>query len=84
MTLNLTAYRLRQQRRRMRLTQREVGDRLHVTAMTISKYETCRLPPTQMLIELARLYGVSTDYLLGVTDKANKKSEEKPHEQETP
>lgn len=68
MTLNLTAYRLRQQRKRMRLTQREVADRLHVSAMTISKYETCRLPPTQMLIELARLYGVSTDYLLGVTN----------------
>lgn len=39
------------------------------------EYETCRLPPTQMLIELARLYGVSTDYLLGVTDAVSEPSQ---------
>ena len=67
MTISTTAYRLRRLRKRMRLTQREVADRLHVSAMTISKYETCRLP----LVELARLYGVSVDYLLGLSDAPN-------------
>ena len=48
------------------LTQVQVAERLHISKAVMSSYETgIRLPSYDVLIKLARLYGVTTDYLLG-------------------
>jgi len=49
------------------LTQVQISQRLHISKAMISSYETgIRLPSYDVLIKFARLFGVSTDYLLGV------------------
>lgn len=50
-------------------TQQELADYLNITARTIRKYEsgTCR-PTFEGIIKLAEFFGVSTDYLLGLSD----------------
>jgi transcriptional regulator with XRE-family HTH domain len=51
------------------LTQREVADHLHIRQNTYSQYENGqRGLPIDTLIKLARYFGVSTDYILGLTD----------------
>lgn len=46
-------------------TQRALAQRLHVTSGTISNYENGNhLPDVDKLVDLADLFGVSTDYLL--------------------
>ena len=49
-----------------RLTQAELAQKLGVTKSVISAYETgLRLPSYDILIHIAKIYSVSTDYLLG-------------------
>ena len=49
------------------LSQAEMAKILRVSQATYSRYETGRLDiPSQTLIALARYYGVSVDYLLGL------------------
>lgn len=53
------------------LTQREVAEHLHIRQNTYSQYENGqRGLPLETLIKLARYFGVSTDYILGLTDDA--------------
>lgn len=48
------------------LSQKELGNILHVTPGTISNYENnVNLPSTEKLVDLANYFHVSTDYLLG-------------------
>ena len=55
-------------RRERGLTQHQVADRLGVTASVVSAYEGgLRQPSYEVLIKLVRLYGVSADYLLGIS-----------------
>jgi transcriptional regulator with XRE-family HTH domain len=50
------------------LKQRELGERVSVSNLSISLYETGRNKPTlATLIKLAEALGLSTDYLLGLT-----------------
>ena len=59
--------RLRELREDRDLNQQTVAAVLHVSQATYSRYETGRLDiPSQTLIALARYYGVSVDYLLGL------------------
>ena len=52
------------------LTQRELAEYLHVKQNTYSQYENGqRQLPIDVLIALAKYYGTSTDYLLGLTDE---------------
>lgn len=52
------------------LTQQRIADYLHIKQNTYSQYENGqRQIPTDVLVKLARYYGVSTDYLLGLTDE---------------
>ncbi|MBQ9152107.1 MAG: helix-turn-helix transcriptional regulator [Clostridia bacterium] len=52
------------------LTQREVAEHLHIRQNTYSQYENGqRGLPLDTLIKLARYFGVSTDYILGLTDE---------------
>ena len=62
--------RLRDLREDADLTQTQVAAVLHMSQTGYSKYETGEhdIPP-QVLIRLARFYGTSTDYLLGLTDR---------------
>ena len=55
---------LREQRH---LTQAELAKRLGVTRSSVNAWELgISVPSTQYLVELAVLFGVSTDFLLGV------------------
>ena len=48
-------------------TQRQLAEQLHVSIGTISNYENNNhLPDVEKMIDLASLFGVSTDYLLGL------------------
>ena len=48
-------------------TQQELADKLDLTKSIVSAYESEKRAPSYMkLIELATIFGVSTDYLLGV------------------
>lgn len=50
-------------------TQQEVARLLHVSQNTYSQYELGILNyPVDALVTLAQFYGVSVDYLLGLTD----------------
>ena len=54
-------------------TQAQVAEMLHITQTCYSKYELGRRDiPTEILIELSRIHGTSTDYILGLTDKRDK------------
>lgn len=51
------------------LTQKQLGQILHVTGGTISNYEQgVHYPDLEKLIELADFFSVTTDYLLGLAD----------------
>ncbi|MBQ2835092.1 MAG: helix-turn-helix transcriptional regulator [Clostridia bacterium] len=54
-------------------TQVDLAKHLHITQAGYSNYETGeRSVPAEVLIELARFYHVSVDYLLGETDNPNR------------
>lgn len=49
------------------MTQRQLGERIGTTKATISYYELSeRTPSPEMLIKLANVFHVSTDFLLGI------------------
>ena len=49
-----------------KLTQATLAKRLHLSASVISSYEMShRQPSYDVLVRMARLFNVSTDYLLG-------------------
>lgn len=55
-----------------KLTQRQVADRIGLAISAVSSYESgSRYPSYDVLVKLARIFHVSTDYLLGMTDKRN-------------
>ena len=52
------------------MTQAQLAQKLGVTKSIISAYETgLRLPSYDILIHIAKIYNVSTDYLLGLEKK---------------
>ncbi|HIX59704.1 MAG TPA: helix-turn-helix domain-containing protein [Candidatus Blautia gallistercoris] len=52
------------------LTQRELGEYLHISQRAYAHYENgTRNIPVDMLIRLARYYNTSVDYLVGLTDQ---------------
>lgn len=54
------------------LTQKQVADRIGLAISAVSSYESSvRYPPYETLIKLARIFHVSTDYLIGMTDTRN-------------
>ncbi len=51
------------------LTQEALAEVLHISQATYSRYESGTLDiPSAALIALARFYGTSVDYLLGLTN----------------
>lgn len=62
---NLKTLRLREG-----MTQANLAQKLGITKSVISAYETgLRLPSYDILIHIAKLFKVSTDYLLGIENK---------------
>lgn len=52
------------------LTQAQLSQRLDLTKSVISAYETgMRMPSYDVLISIARIFKVTTDYLLGLEQK---------------
>lgn len=65
--------RLRNLREDLDMTQAEVGKYLHISQRSYAHYEAgTREIPIDILIELANLYQVNLDYLVGRTNKKNR------------
>ena len=57
-------------RLRENMTQAQLAQKLRLTKSVISAYETgLRLPSYDVLIHIAKIFKVSTDYLLGMEQK---------------
>lgn len=63
---------LKSLRTKKNLTQKQVADRIGLAISAVSSYESgSRYPSYDVLVRLAHIFHVSTDYLLGMTDKRN-------------
>lgn len=63
-------YRLRELRENKELTQTQVAKRLNLSKTTISGYENnIKTPSLDVLVKLSILYGVSSDYILGLENR---------------
>ena len=60
--------RLKELRERAGKTQADIAQLLDITSQNVSAYERMREPSFDMLSVLARFYGVTTDYILGLSD----------------
>lgn len=61
---------LKRLRRQNDMTQEQLSQRLGLTKSVISAYENgLRMPSYDVLIAIARIFKVSTDFLLGVEQK---------------
>ena len=64
--MNELSTRIRQLRQQSNMTQRELAEAINVAHNTISQYEHgLNFPSLEVVLKLARLFDVSTDYLLG-------------------
>lgn len=62
--------RVKELRQRAGLTQQQLAERILVSKAAISNYELYeRNPSPEILVKLARVFHVSTDYLLGIEEK---------------
>ena len=53
-------------------SQEELADKLGVSRQSVSKWEGAQsVPDLQRILEMSKLFGVSTDYLLTGTDNTN-------------
>ena len=70
------AYRLSNLRKDHNLSQKQLADQLHVTHSQISRIESgeTKNPNISIVIDAARFFHVSTDYLLGITQITSPKS----------
>lgn len=62
--------RIKDLREEKELNQTQLGKIFNLNQKTISQYERKeRQIPNELIIELAKFFNVTTDYLLGVSDK---------------
>ena len=62
--------RLKELRKEKKLTLKQVGDKVGVTATTISCYESeTRKPSHEMIAKLSKVYGTTTSNIIGVKDE---------------
>ena len=60
------SYRLKQLRQERKLTQVKVAESLVITQQSYARWENGKVIPTsEKLSQIAKFYGVTTDYLLG-------------------
>ena len=68
--MEILAQRLRELRKEKALSRKAVAEHLNVVERTYQRYEENeREPIASVLVQLADLYGVTTDYLVGRTDQ---------------
>ena len=61
--------RIKELRKEFGLSQVDLASRLEVTKQTISNWENENIQPSSdMLVDLANVFNVTTDYLLGLDD----------------
>ena len=61
--------RIKELRKEFGLSQVDLASRLEVTKQTISNWENENIQPSiDMLVDLANVFNVTTDYLLGLDD----------------
>lgn len=73
--------RLKKLRELSNLTQNELASKLGVTKQSVSNWENGNiLPSIEMLVKIAKLFSVSTDYLLGMKTTSKTKSKEEKTE----
>lgn len=66
------AKRITQARNDLNINQKELAQRANITEANLSRYENgVREPKSAVLIRLADALGVTTDYLVGLTDEKN-------------
>ena len=69
---NIGSY-IARKRREKNLTQEQLAERIWVTKAAISNYELSeRNPSPETIIKIAGVFGVTTDYLLGLEDKRSR------------
>ena len=67
--VSVTGDRLRFLREKIKLTQEELAEKIGIKRDRYAKYETGENPvPGNLIVKLADLFQVSTDYLLGKSD----------------
>jgi transcriptional regulator with XRE-family HTH domain len=73
---NIVGQRLKELRKaKTDLGQKDVADEIGITKQALSSYESGRhLPDQAILIDLAKYYGCTTDYLYGLSEKMNPSS----------
>lgn len=65
----LLGERLRDLREEFNYDQKDIGEKLHISASAYGYYEQNRNEPSlETLVKLAQIYNVSTDYLLGLSN----------------
>ena len=58
------------------IKQKDLADYLHIRQNTYSQYENGqRQLPIEALVALAKFYGTTTDYILGLTDEQSPRGE---------
>lgn len=68
MNITITGKRLRQLREERQMSQEDVARLLKINRTTYLKYENGDSRPVRKLKELADLFGVSSDYIMGFSD----------------
>ncbi|MCH5200170.1 MAG: helix-turn-helix transcriptional regulator [Oscillospiraceae bacterium] len=63
---------LKELRQKAGLTQKQLADKMGITASVVSYYELSeRNPSPEVLVKLASIFHVTTDFLLGIQKKPN-------------
>ncbi len=63
------AERLKDLRLEKGLSQRELAKSVNISHVAIARWESAsRVPNAEAVVTLAKFFGVTTDYLLGLTD----------------
>lgn len=70
-------HRIRALRKEAGLTQGQLGQQLNISTQVMSMYENGREPPYEILCDIAKIFGASTDYLLGLTNYRNSEAQKK-------
>lgn len=70
--MNILGKRIKLLREEERLNQLELAKKLNISNSTLSQYETGqRIPSDDIKIKIAKIFNVTLDYLLGVSDIKN-------------
>ena len=67
--MKIFAQRLKELRKDKNLSQQQFAEYLKIKQQSYARYEADTSEPSyEMLVEIAKYFGVSTDYLLGIED----------------